>query len=205
MEKFTTQLGSFLQRVRGTLTIVAVLIIVFLLEVTVQTAAGYESVQAALNAPDTRVKTVLGVIAGPYLHQSAERLYGNLGVILLTAGYIESQVGHIRLYQFYVATGLLGAAAAAATQLPGAVGASGAAYGFTGWMLIQGTATLRGVYETPKPWMRPLHAIPVFYASVKIYSGLQPLFLGVAHPGDIAHATGACIGTLYGAVRVYRP
>jgi len=204
MGKITTWLEAILHRVRGTLSIVAVLVVVFLLEVVVQTAAGYESVQAALNAPGTGVKTLLGVVGGPYLHQSAERLIGNLGVILLTASYVESRAGDIRLYQFYVATGFLGAVAAAATQLPGAVGASGAAYGFTGWMLIQGTATLGGVYETHKPWMQPLHALPVLYASVKIYSGIQPLLLGVAHPGDVAHVTGACIGMLYGAVRIYR-
>lgn len=196
-------LREFREQVIGTLTLLTLLVLVFQVELIVSEIAGAESVQNLLNSPSADSKFLIPLLAGPLIHQSADLLIGNLGVLLISGSYVEYALDRKRMYQIFFGCGYLSAWVPLLNGSVGAVGASGGTFALTAAMIVVGF----GVCFLRIVQGESLVGVPHLLAGMVAFIHVIPLVQGIINgslsgAGDAAHAFGALFGFSFALVLV---
>lgn len=190
------------QRLLGTLSLVAILLIVFQVEILASTALGYASVRELFAAPSILTKKFIAVVLGPFLHRGDSHLIGNLGVLLILGAYLEWTHGRKVIYAFYLSIGYVAAWVPVLLGSVGALGASGVTYGLGGLALVFGSYRGLKLAYRGLPTRAIAHLLVAMYGFVSVCSALSQLLLdGVANAGVVTHAFGAFLGAIF-AVKI---
>jgi len=181
----------------ATLTLTGLLVAAFQIEVILAGLLGYSSSMAMLNAPSWEYRRVLGALLGPFLHQGPEHLVDNLGVLLLTAGYLEYEYNRSHIYLFYLIAGYFALLPPLILNLGGAVGASGATFGLSSWILVHSIGRILEMAWESELDLRILHSLPVLFALAKAQVAMQ-IMNQITGTDDLTHLLGAMIGLFLG-------
>jgi membrane associated rhomboid family serine protease len=181
----------------GTLSIVAILVVVFLFETLVASSLGYANPEAMLDA--TRWKSTVAVLVGPLIHQTSNHLVKNLTSLLLVGAYVEYAYGERRLYVFTAIAGYASIWAVVVSGMAGSVGISGATFGLWGWAAVHATIRLVRLVEDPsKTWLFA-HLVPLSVGLAQVQTSVEALIAGRLGGGEISHFVGLVMGISMGA------
>lgn len=199
------KVGHVRNQTIGTLTIAALLILVYQAELLLADQLGYVSAKAMFAELPSIGKKVLTAVFGPFLHRGASHVVGNVGVLLLAGSYIEYVYGRGLLYQFYLVAGYFAAWFPLVFGSAGAIGASGVTYGLTAWMMVHAAIRLLQMIldlSSPLDW-RVLHIIPLGFGAGKTVTAIAVVInANITGFGQVAHFAGALIGIIWGALQV---
>lgn len=186
------------QRILGTLSLIALLVLIFQVELILATELGYQSVKAMLSVLPVDIKKATAFLFGPFLHRGASHLVKNLGVLLVFGSYLEWMHKRKTLYVFFVTVGYLAAWPPILLGAAGAVGASGVTFGLVGWAAIYAMSRIIHLVIDGSPFALA-HLIMVFYAFGFIRSEvLEFLTVGLSDAGVLTHVFGIFLGLVFG-------
>lgn len=198
------RLGSARERVVGTLSIAALLTIVYQIEILAADQFGFPSPQAMFGAIPTSLKSLPTASFGPFLHQSASLVLGNLGILLLAGAYIEYFYGERPLYIFYLVAGYVAAWFPLFFGSVGAIGASGVTYGLQAWMAVHSISCILVIFSDIVDGKVILdrrfgYIIPLAFGAGSTVGVMTLMFGGsISGAGDVTHFIGAMIGLAWG-------
>ncbi|WP_436927793.1 rhomboid family intramembrane serine protease [Halosimplex amylolyticum] len=193
--------NSIRNRIVGTLTLTAILIAVFQVEIVVASSLEYSTSRELLQALSKEFKVLIAAVAGPFIHQGPRHLIGNLGMLLIAGGYLEYEYDQHFLYVFYLSVGYLAAWAPLTIGFSGAIGASGVTFGLTSWLLIHSTSRLLEMAYSGNFDRRAWHVLPFAFGFLKAHQTIEiiPVISGA---DDVTHLFGAFLGMIIGATFV---
>ena len=207
-ERLQEGFGHVRNQAIGTLTIAALLILVYQVELLLADRLGYVSAKAMFADLPVIWKTALTAVLGPFLHQGASHIFGNVGVLLLAGSYIEYAYGRSLLYQFYLVAGYFAAWFPLVFGSVGAVGASGVTYGLTAWMMVHAAfRILRFLSDLNSDQNSILDRrfgefIPLGFGAGGVVSAVTVITSGtVSDAGNVAHFAGVLIGIVWGTLQ----
>lgn len=208
LQKLPRKLSFANKNAIGTFTLAALLVFVYQIEIVLTGQFGYQSPQALFDAVPSGLKPVLTAILGPFLHQSASLVLGNLGILLLAGAYIEYFHGERSLYSFYFLAGYTAAWVPLFFGSVGAVGASGVTYGLQAWMAVHATSRIISMLSDGDTIIdrRFGHIVPLGFGAGSTVAVTMLVFGGnIGGAGDVTHFIGAMVGLIWGGFQVLRP
>lgn len=200
---------SIRNKIVGTLTLVAILILVYQIEILVVSYAGYQSPYAMFDSQPSQIKRILAASLGPFLHQGNSHLFGNLGALLLTGMYIEYFYKENTLYIFFLTTGYIAAWLPLLLGSVGTVGASGVTYGLQAFMAVHAIfrihTMLWDVFDGEVVLDRRLgHIVPLAFGTENTLGVIILVLSGsISGAGDVSHFIGAMVGLVWGSHYVF--
>lgn len=193
----------------GTLTLVAVLLLVFLVELLLAAGLGFDSPEAMFETLSRTSKRALAVSLGPFLHQGYRHIVDNILILLLVGAYVEHGYDRPTFYRFVLVAGYLAAWFPLVLGFTGAVGASGITFGLMGWAISHALfQVFRGVSEVVAEgnlWgmFRFLHLLPLVLCFAKVRAAIvATLSFATGGAGELTHLAGAILGTGWGIRRI---
>ena len=193
--------SKFRNQLIGTITLTALLVVIFQAEVITANFSGYSSSQALLDSFSREVKMLIAGTIGPFIHQGPRHLTDNLGVLIVAGSYLEYQYDRSYLYTFYIATGYTAAWIPLAIGSVGSVGASGVTFGLTTWLLIHSLSRVFEMAYNTALDLRALHFIAVIFGLLKAQEAVSILGM-MDGADDVTHFFGALIGLFLGLLFV---
>lgn len=189
----------------GTLSLVALLLLVCLAELLLATGLGFDSPQTMLEAGSVTSKRILAASLGPALHQGYRHIVDNLLILVLAGAYVEYGYGLSALYRFAVVSDYLAAWFPLALGFTGSVGASGITFGLLGWATSHALARCsQALFEVVtegeiSELSRLVHLLPLALCLAKVRTAiLATLPFSTVGAGELTHLIGAILGLGWG-------
>ncbi|MFB6131146.1 MAG: hypothetical protein ABEJ28_10035 [Salinigranum sp.] len=200
------RLGPLRDGVVGTLTLTALLILVYQTELLVAARFGFQTPYAMFTSLPVQAKPVLAATLGPLLHNSDSHIIRNLGVLLLAGAYVEYYSSERLLYAFFLVAGYLAAWFPLIFGATGSLGASGVTYGLQSWMAVYAVASIIVMLADPAHLLdrRIGHIVPLLFgAGTTLSITMSGLGGSLSGAGEATHFLGAIVGLGWGFFVVF--
>lgn len=203
------RVGHVRNQAIGTLTIAALLILIYQTELLLADQLGHATARAMFEDLPSIWKKVLTAVFGPFLHRGASHILKNVSVLLLVGSYIEYAYGRNLFYKFYLVAGYFAAWFPLLFGSVGALGASGVTYGLKAWMMVHAISRILRMLSDMKSDQSSLvdrrfgEIIPLGFGAGGVVSAGTVITSGTINgAGDVTHFAGALIGIIWGVLQV---
>lgn len=207
-KKLPERVGYVRNQAIGTLTIAALLILIYQAELLLADQLGYATARAMFAELPASWKKVFTAVLGPFLHRGAPHVVKNVALLLLFGSYIEYAYGRVLLYKFYLVAGYSAAWFPLYFGSVGAFGASGVTYGLEAWMMVHASSRILRMVSDLKSGQSSLldrrfgEFIPLWFSVGGVMSAVTVITSETINgAGDATHFAGALIGIIWGILQ----